>query len=448
MSASTPATTVVDASSGRLLYRRGLASDANAGTDRARPAPATGIAYRYFPGHKPRGGTADPVNFTRHGWLSPKATVLSGNNAHAYSDVNDDNKPNPNEQVHPRSGHSWNYPLKPFHLKHVSFCGHPYPCTWNPNKPYSWRVNRKQNTTQVFFYVNNWHDHLQARPDRVHRGRRQLPGGQPLRPRQAGRPGRHPDRGRREHPPRAARRRPHRQREHGHATGRAVAADADVPAAPARHVLPERRPVRADRRRRRGRHRLPRVHPRTVEPAGRRRDGELDPGRRRGGRHGRGVERLVRDGLPGLARPAARCEGPTEHRPVPVRRRRHGAGPHRADRLQAARDRAHLQRRRHRPPRRLHLRRLRQRDRYPRGALRRRDLVADAVGPARPGRLEGRRIARHPRDGAVAGEPVLPRRAQRDPDGRHRRVRSQVRERHLAGVRTPRHGLLRRRAQR
>ena len=141
---------------------------------------------------------------------------------------------------------------------------------------------------------------------RVHRGRGQLPGREPLRARQAGRPGRHPDRGRREHPPRAAGRRPHRQREHEHTTGRAVAADADVPAAPARHVLPERRPVRADRRGRRGRHRLPRVHPRIVEPAGRRRDGELDPGRRRGGRHGRGVERLVRDGLPGLARSAAR----------------------------------------------------------------------------------------------------------------------------------------------
>jgi extracellular elastinolytic metalloproteinase len=165
MSASQPATSVVDASTGRILYRRSLASDAGTATDReTKRTPATGIAYRYFPGHKPRGGTADPVNFTKLGWLAPQATVLSGNNSHAYSDVNDDNAANPPEEVHPRAPHKWDYKLTPFHLKNVSFCGNPYPCTWNPDKPFSWRVNRRQNTTQVFFFVNNWHDHLKAGP--------------------------------------------------------------------------------------------------------------------------------------------------------------------------------------------------------------------------------------------------------------------------------------------
>ena len=165
MSASQPTTSVVDASTGRILYRRSLASDASTATDRqAKRTPATGIAYRYFPGHKPRGGTADPVNFTKLSWLAPQATVLSGNNSHAYSDVNDDNAANPSEEVHPSAPHKWDYQLKPFHLKHVSFCDNPYPCTWNPNKPFSWRVNRGQSTTQVFFFVNNWHDHLMAGP--------------------------------------------------------------------------------------------------------------------------------------------------------------------------------------------------------------------------------------------------------------------------------------------
>jgi hypothetical protein len=165
MSASQPATSVVDASTGRILYRRSLASDADTAADRqAKRTPATGIAYRYFPGHKPRGGTADPVNFTKRGWLAPQATVLSGNNSHAYSDVNDDNAANPSEEVHPSAPHKWDYKLKPFHLKNVSFCDNPYPCTWNPNKPFSWQVNRKQNATQVFFFVNNWHDHLKAGP--------------------------------------------------------------------------------------------------------------------------------------------------------------------------------------------------------------------------------------------------------------------------------------------
>jgi extracellular elastinolytic metalloproteinase len=165
MSASQPATSVVDASNGRILYRRSLASDASTATDLpATRTPATGIAYRYFPGHKPRGGTADPVNFTKLGWLASQAKVLSGNNSHAYSDVNDDNVANPSEEVHPSAPHQWDYKLQPFHLKNVSFCGNPYPCTWNPGKPFSWRVNRKQNTTQVFFFVNNWHDHLKASP--------------------------------------------------------------------------------------------------------------------------------------------------------------------------------------------------------------------------------------------------------------------------------------------
>jgi len=167
MSAKTPATTVVDASTGQVLYRRGLSSDASSTAD-PNPTPAapaaTGIAYRYFPGHQPFGGTADPVDFTAKGWLAPQASVLSGNNSHAYSDVNDDNLPNPSEEVHPSSPRSWDYPLVPFDLTGVSFCNNPYPCTWDPNTQYSWRVNRAQATTQVFFYVNNWHDHLQAAP--------------------------------------------------------------------------------------------------------------------------------------------------------------------------------------------------------------------------------------------------------------------------------------------
>ena len=45
----------------------------------------------------------------------------------------------------------------------MSFCKE-FPCSWNPDKPFSWRVNRAQNTTQVFFFVNRWHDHLLAKP--------------------------------------------------------------------------------------------------------------------------------------------------------------------------------------------------------------------------------------------------------------------------------------------
>jgi extracellular elastinolytic metalloproteinase len=153
-SSETPATTVIDAVTGQVLLRTPLTQYES----------STGRAYRFFPGSR-RGGHQIKVNFTKKGWLGKNAHELSGNNSHAYSDVNDDNKANKSEEVHPLKGHSFGYKLKPFKLGFAkSFCNKPWPCSWNPNKPYSWRTNRAQNATQVFFFVNNWHDHLKKSP--------------------------------------------------------------------------------------------------------------------------------------------------------------------------------------------------------------------------------------------------------------------------------------------
>ena len=303
----------------------------------------------------------------------------------------------------------------------MSFCDNPYPCTWNPDKPFSWQVNRKQNATQVFYFVNNWHDHLAAGADRLHRGGGQLPGQEPQPQGRGQRRGRHPDRRRRQHRPRPARRRTTSTTPTWPRRRTAGAADADVPAAPARHVVPGRRPVRADQRRRRGRHRLPRVHPRPVQPARRRRQRPLHARRRAGRRDGRGLERLVRHGLPGRpgacrrtspARSTWCCSSTTAPGVV--------ARPHRADRLP--------------------------------GRLARR-TVAPAASPATPAAtptrdyaavgggpevhsdgeiwaqtlwdLRGRlgstdhRVAGDPGDGARTAQPVVPRHAQRDPGRRH-----------------------------
>lgn len=161
MSARRPAVHVIDALTGRVLFRQSITSDADPAPSAATPA-ATGVAFDYFPS-APKGGVTKPVDFTAHGWLPADATVLSGNNSHAYSDVNDNNKPNVSEEVGPSSGSAWNYTLRPIAAP-FSFCGNPYPCTWNPDQPYSWKTNRAQNTTQVFYFVNVWHDHLQAAP--------------------------------------------------------------------------------------------------------------------------------------------------------------------------------------------------------------------------------------------------------------------------------------------
>ena len=153
-SSETPATTVIDAVTGQILQRTPLTQYDH----------STGRVFKFFP-RAHRGGKQVRVDFTKNHWLGKRAHILSGNNSHTYSDVNDNNRPSRSEEVHPRKGHSWSYRLKPFHLNFAkTFCSNPWPCSWNPNKAYSWRANRAQNATQVFFFVNKWHDHLKAAP--------------------------------------------------------------------------------------------------------------------------------------------------------------------------------------------------------------------------------------------------------------------------------------------
>jgi extracellular elastinolytic metalloproteinase len=154
MSVQHPATQVVDSVSGRLLYRNPLGND--------EAGEATGTAFTNHPGAA-HGGKQITVNYTRNGWLPRGATKLSGNNSHTYSDVNDDNKANPSEEVHPNAGLRWNDALTPFKVQGMSFCKQ-LPCSWDPNDPFSWKVNRAQNAAQVFYFVNHFHDHLRAAP--------------------------------------------------------------------------------------------------------------------------------------------------------------------------------------------------------------------------------------------------------------------------------------------
>ena len=141
---------VVDASSGRVLYRRNLVQN------------DSGNVWEYWPG-KTKGGTAHRVDLTKPGWLPKGSPRLAGNNAHVWSDVNDDNLAQPSEEVKPGSA-SFRFPFVDFTRTDGSPCSPSFKCSWDSSAAGSWKRNRKQNAVQVFYYVNKMHDHLKAAP--------------------------------------------------------------------------------------------------------------------------------------------------------------------------------------------------------------------------------------------------------------------------------------------
>ncbi len=144
---------VVDATTGRVLYRHNLTSDAN----------PTGLAWENYPGAA-AGGTQNAVNLAQPGWLPADSTRLAGNTAHVFSDVNDDNTAQASEEVNIGSN-SFKFPFVNFNAQvGPPFCSAQFKCSWDPTVASSWQVNRKQNAVQVFYYVSKFHDHLKAAP--------------------------------------------------------------------------------------------------------------------------------------------------------------------------------------------------------------------------------------------------------------------------------------------
>ena len=257
MSSQRPTVSVVDAQTGAVVYRRNLRDDARADDDTStRTAAATtgssGLAFRYFPKHVP-GGTPVRVNFTDAGLARPATrSDSSGNNSHTYSDVNDDNQPDGREEVAPVGRHRWDYRLKPFHLAErrpsatTRARARGTRTSRSPGGPTARRTRRRSSSSSTTGTTTCCR-RRSASPRRpatsscVNRTGKAGKGGDA---------GRHPDRRRREHRPTACptattsttptwtRRRT-----------ASAPTDADVPAAPARHVVPGRRPVLADQRR-------------------------------------------------------------------------------------------------------------------------------------------------------------------------------------------------------
>ncbi|MGW3123576.1 M36 family metallopeptidase [Streptomyces sp. NPDC001107] len=164
---------VVDAATGRVLYRQNLSDDLSAATG---VAPSSGqplsssaatplrtgkvLVWDRYPG-APKGGKQHTRHLTAHGWLPVGAKTLDGRIAHVFSDVDDNNKVDAGEEITPAADGTFSFPFKHFT---GPGCDVPLPCSWDQKTPYSWKTNREQNAAQVYYYLGTYHDHLEAGP--------------------------------------------------------------------------------------------------------------------------------------------------------------------------------------------------------------------------------------------------------------------------------------------
>ena len=144
---------VVDAATGDLLARHSLSSFAGDAS-----------VFPYHPG-APAGGTVTSVNFFTNGWVSG-APFLLGPFAHAYADVDGNNAAfGAGEEIAPDGAGNWTFAQTPVACgggqTASNFSGI---CTWDGINFATEATNRSQATTQVFYFVNNFHDWLAQPP--------------------------------------------------------------------------------------------------------------------------------------------------------------------------------------------------------------------------------------------------------------------------------------------
>jgi len=144
---------VIDSVTGKTLYQH-----ANTASDNG-----DALVYDNFPGAA-AGGKAKVVNFLKRGWLTKSDTFLKGDSVTAFSDVNDDDAIQASEKTPvPGTKKAAQFKLKKFGPAASGFCK-AFFCTWNPNVIGSWRDNRKEATTNGFYFASNFHDYLAKAP--------------------------------------------------------------------------------------------------------------------------------------------------------------------------------------------------------------------------------------------------------------------------------------------
>jgi hypothetical protein len=143
---------VVDAATGAVLRRANMVDS------------LTANVFHNYPG-APVGGTQTPEDLDPYLTGGAAATTLSGPNAHAWSDIDDNDVPVAGEEVDPSALTAPDLAFQSFNdTNTLGNCDAAHPCSWDAGVPSSWDTNRRQNATQAFWYVNHFHDHLAAPP--------------------------------------------------------------------------------------------------------------------------------------------------------------------------------------------------------------------------------------------------------------------------------------------
>jgi extracellular elastinolytic metalloproteinase len=155
---------VVDATTGALLYRQNLTA-----RDAAAPAPppvtGTASAWEFYPSDQVPAGAniQQPVSFPVSPPDSPPQD-LYGPNAWVWDDLDDNNRAEASEVISAVSGTDWSQAAVLDSTNAAQNCDTAHPCTWDAAVPFSWQANARQNAAQLFYYLNKYHDHLDAAP--------------------------------------------------------------------------------------------------------------------------------------------------------------------------------------------------------------------------------------------------------------------------------------------
>src|SRR5437762_5338940 len=94
-------------------------------------------------------------------------SALDGNNAHVYTDIHDDNIPNPQDEIPAKHGTNWLGYGAPLNWNNPDQnCSTHRACTWDSTVAYSWQDNLAHNAVQVYSFLNQFHHQLKAKPIR------------------------------------------------------------------------------------------------------------------------------------------------------------------------------------------------------------------------------------------------------------------------------------------